>query len=150
MRFPLKGKLKKTLKIFGWIIGILFGILIIINIIGVIGDIKAQPELDRLRKKAEKYFEDYENQGGYLRPVYFEELEEGNAWDFYNSAVQDIKLMDERDKETLDSFAYRYEGVDTSHVISILSKYECILDEARQGLEKKKYFPTYEYTTFNQ
>jgi hypothetical protein len=144
MRLPFKGKSRKILKFFIWGTGILFGFILIANIIGIIVDKATEPQLNQLREDAIQYFDDYRKQGGYLRPVYFDELEEGNAWDHYAKAIRMIEPITENEKEIINKFL-REELIDTAQVALILFRYENALNEVKKGLKKKRCLSPYEY-----
>jgi hypothetical protein len=107
MKRPLKGKPRKILKIFIWVSGLLIVYILSVSLIGYTGDRIAQPKLDELREEAKKYFEDYQKQGGFQKPVYFEELEDGNAWDFYSRASDAINHIPLNEREIIQNFLWK-------------------------------------------
>ena len=145
MKLFWEESLKKRLKIYGLILAIPVGLLLLIGLIGFVGDLIAKPQLNKMRKEALQYFEDFRNQGGYLKPVYNENVEEGNAWDFYAKAMEKIEKMDDEYRRDLDDFFWKGTNRDSTQLAALVYRSEQILDEARQGLKQKRYLSPIEY-----
>jgi hypothetical protein len=140
--------LKKRLKTY-WLIIIIPIIIIIlagllVRAVGLVGDIIAKPRLNQLRDEAHAYFEEFRSQGGYIKPQYNEDVEEGNAWDFYSQAVNTIEPMSDSEGKTVINFL-RGKEVDTAQVALILLRYEGALNDVRRGLKQTKCLFPLEY-----
>ena len=136
--------LKRRLKIYSWSLGIPIGLLLLIGLIGWIGDLIASYELNQMDLDGKRFFENFLNRGGYEKPLYNGTGEEGNAWDFYARAIETIKPMETSEGKILLEFL---DGKveDLSQVTPILLRYEEPLQNIRRGLSQTRCLIPIEY-----
>jgi hypothetical protein len=139
---------KRRFKIYGLILGIPIVFLLMVGLlvesIGYVGDLRAKPHLNRMKEEINQNIEDFRNKGGYPKPVYFGELQKGNAWEFYKRAIQEFEKTSKTESLNLNLFS-RGAKVDTAELYSFVSKNKHILDEIRKGVETKNCLLPLEY-----
>src|SRR3990172_1241962 len=137
--------LKRRIRIYLTIVAIpillLFVLVILVGTMGIVGDLIAKPKLNRMlnqmRDEGLQYFEDIRSQGGYLKPQFEGEFEEGNAYDFYLRAMNAMEPVTESEWNTIDDFLSGKEA-DTARVSLILFRYENQLNDVRRGLKQSR------------
>jgi hypothetical protein len=134
--------MKKFLLILSRIGEGLIVLLLLIALIGWIGDITAGPGLRKYQKEYLSMIEDFQKTG-FKKEQVFKKKKEGNGWDKYSKAIEEIEKLN---KEERDVFYKRgTKKLYSSEIFSIINSHKTALGNLSDGAKYSSCIIPYEY-----
>jgi|GEM_PF-2943204 len=128
------GIIKKFLKILGTIFVVCIGLILLVNLIGIITNFIVSPQIEKYKKEAEEFIASLKNE--YRKPQIAGSLIEGNAYDYYKKAIDGVKDLSDRDKHLLSVYLNENKTDSISVIKRIIRQYDKVLENIDQGVKR--------------
>lgn len=128
------GTIKKILKILGIILGVCIGLILLINLIGIITNIIVSPQITKYRKEAEEFIASLKVE--YRKPQLMGSSVDGNAYDYYKKAIEEVKKLNDHEKNLLHAYLNENKTDSIPSIKRIIKLYKNVLENLDEGVKR--------------
>jgi hypothetical protein len=118
---------------------IILGVILVVALVGWVGDILALRSARNMARESLEYFSEFEKTGC-VKPDYYSDMKDGEAWDYYSRAVDAVQNVDKNRMGMIGRYLTEIDKPDwdTASALSILAECDSILSFMKAGTRQKK------------